>query len=66
MEATRAQLEAAFGNGSKPPWADAGSPDKALKIISALCVAALSSQFTNPCLALSFKHPCEHHAQKLP
>lgn len=36
VEATRAQLEACFGNGSKPPWADASSPEEALQIVSKL------------------------------
>ncbi|BDA45360.1 DIS3-like exonuclease 2 [Coccomyxa sp. Obi] len=36
VEATRAQLEASFGGGSKPPWADAETPEQALQIISAL------------------------------
>ena len=38
VEATRAQLEASFGSGAKPPWADAESPEQALQIISALWV----------------------------
>lgn len=36
VEATRAQLEASFGAGSKPPWADAEGPEQALQIVSAL------------------------------
>lgn len=36
VEATRAQLEASFGGGSKTPWADAESPEQALQTISAL------------------------------
>lgn len=36
VEATRAQLEASFGSGAKPPWADADTPEQALQTISAL------------------------------
>ena len=36
VEATRAQLEACFGNGSRPPWADAATPEGALQIVSKL------------------------------
>jgi uncharacterized membrane protein YgcG len=36
VEATRAQLEAAYGNGAKPPWEDAKSTTHALEIIASL------------------------------